>query len=36
LPFWDFAWSRDGKKLALARGSRTSDVVLIRDAGPWK
>ena len=27
---WDFAWSRDGKELALARGSRTSDVVLIR------
>ena len=29
--FWDFAWSTDGKKLALARGTRTSDVVLIRD-----
>jgi Tol biopolymer transport system component len=24
------AWSRDGKTLALARGSETSDVVLIR------
>ena len=24
-----FAWSRDGKQLALARGTRTSDVVLI-------
>jgi Tol biopolymer transport system component len=26
-----YAWSPDGKKLALARGSRTRDVVLIRD-----
>jgi serine/threonine protein kinase len=26
-----YAWSRDGKKLALARGRKTSDVVLIRD-----
>jgi Tol biopolymer transport system component len=26
-----FAWSRDGKQLALARGTRTSDVVLITD-----
>ena len=26
-----FAWSRDGKKLALARGSKTSDVILIKD-----
>jgi len=26
-----FAWSRDGKQLALARGTVTSDVVLIRD-----
>jgi Tol biopolymer transport system component/tRNA A-37 threonylcarbamoyl transferase component Bud32 len=34
--FWDFAWSADGKKLALARGTRTSDVVLIRDKGPGK
>jgi len=29
--FWDFAWSADGKTLALARGTRTSDVVLIRN-----
>ena len=28
---FNYAWSRDGKKLALARGSKTSDVVLIRD-----
>jgi eukaryotic-like serine/threonine-protein kinase len=27
----NFAWSRDGKKLALSRGSFTSDVVLIRN-----
>lgn len=26
-----FAWSRDGKQLALARGTRASDVVLITD-----
>ncbi|HEY6242573.1 MAG TPA: protein kinase [Pyrinomonadaceae bacterium] len=26
-----YAWSRDGKKLALARGRKTSDVVLIKD-----
>jgi hypothetical protein len=26
-----FAVSRDGKRLALARGKTTSDVVLIRD-----
>ncbi len=26
---FDFAWSRDGKQLALARGSISSDVVLI-------
>jgi len=26
-----FAWSRDGKQLALVRGSVSSDVVLIRD-----
>ena len=24
-----FAWSRDGKQLAVARGTQTSDVVLI-------
>lgn len=28
---FDFAWSRDGKQLALARGTLTSDVVLIRN-----
>jgi WD40-like Beta Propeller Repeat len=28
----DFAFSRDGKSLALLRGEVTSDVVLIRDA----
>ena len=26
-----FAWSRDGKQLAVARGTQTSDVVLITD-----
>ena len=26
-----FDWSRDGKQLALARGTQTSDVVLITD-----
>src|SRR5260370_34253330 len=26
-----YSWSRDGKKLAVARGSKTSDVVLITD-----
>jgi len=31
MTFWDFSWSADGKKLVLARGTRTSDVVLIRD-----
>ena len=28
---FSYAWSRDGKKLALARGTKTSDVVLISD-----
>ena len=28
----DFAFSRDGKKLALLRGRTNSDVVLIRDS----
>ena len=28
--FW-FAFSRDGKQLALSRGTETSDVILIRD-----
>jgi hypothetical protein len=26
---FDFAWTRDGKDLLVARGERTSDVVLI-------
>ena len=30
---FNYAWSSDGKKLALARGSKTSDVVLISDLG---
>jgi Tol biopolymer transport system component len=30
---FNFAWSRDGKQLALARGVVTNDVVLISDAG---
>jgi serine/threonine protein kinase len=29
---FDFAWSRDGKQLALSRGVITNDVVLINDA----
>lgn len=29
---FDFAYSRDGKQLALARGQRSSDAVLIRDS----
>jgi hypothetical protein len=28
---FSFAWSRDGKLLALARGTQTSDVVMITD-----
>ena len=28
---YSFAWSRDGKQLLLARGSSSSDIVLIRD-----
>ncbi|HEX5735525.1 MAG TPA: protein kinase [Blastocatellia bacterium] len=28
---FNFAWSNDGKQLAIARGSETSDVVMIRD-----
>ena len=27
----DFEWSRDGKRLAVARGTRLSDVILIED-----
>ena len=26
---WDFAWSRDGKQLFLAKGSESNDVILI-------
>jgi Tol biopolymer transport system component len=26
---FDFAWSRDGKQLLLAKGEQTSDVLLI-------
>jgi len=26
-----FAWSRDGKRLAISRGPVTTDVVLLRD-----
>jgi serine/threonine protein kinase len=29
---WSFQWSRSGKKFAMARGSSTSDVVLITEA----
>ena len=29
---FNFAWSNDGKQLAVARGSETGDVVLIRDS----
>jgi len=28
---FDFAWSRDGKQLLLAKGSQSSDVILIRN-----
>jgi len=28
---WDFDWSRDGKKIAVARGENASDVVLFRE-----
>lgn len=28
---FSFDWSRDGKRLAVARGTRTTDVVLIKD-----
>ena len=26
----DFAWSRDGKQIAIARASRTNDIVLFK------
>jgi Tol biopolymer transport system component len=29
---FSFAWSRDGKRLVAARGSRNDDIVLIRDS----
>ena len=29
--FFDFAWSRDGKRIAFARGSIKSDVILIQN-----
>jgi len=32
-PIFSFDWSRDGKWLAYASGSLTSDVILITDAG---
>lgn len=32
-PIFSFEWSRDGKWLAYASGSLTSDVILISDAG---
>ena len=31
---FDFAWSRDGKRLALSRGVEPNDVVVIRDSSP--
>ena len=31
LEIQNFAWSRDGKKLVMSRGSSASDVVLIKD-----
>jgi len=30
---WDFHWSEDGSKLAMARGHNDSDVVLLKDQG---
>ena len=30
LTIWDFDWSADGSRLAVARGQITSDVVLFR------
>ena len=29
-PIVDFAWSRDGKRLAIARATSTSDIVLFK------
>lgn len=31
LRIWNFAWSRDGKRIALSRGSAERDVLLIKD-----
>jgi Tol biopolymer transport system component len=31
LFIWSFAWSRDGKQLAMARGTTMSDIVLIKN-----
>ena len=28
---FDFDWSRDGKRLALTRGSESSDVIMLRN-----
>ena len=33
-PIFDFRWSPDGKRLALLRNHRDSDVVLLRDSPP--
>lgn len=30
---FDYAWSRDGKKLAISRGRTSRDVVLLTDTG---
>ena len=30
----DFAWSRDGKRLAIARVTTTNDIVLLRGLKP--
>ena len=32
----DFAWSRDGKRLAVMRNQFTDDVILLRDTGSSK
>jgi hypothetical protein len=31
---FDFAWSLDGAELAVSRGSKSSDAVLVSDARP--
>jgi hypothetical protein len=30
----DFAWSRDGKRLAIARATTTTDIILFRGVKP--